>query len=68
LRDADLGGVWGWQWPQPIRHPDPVEPAHVVLHDATPEFPRPGRYDLVLLANGEEVARHGLEVRQLPAG
>jgi hypothetical protein len=51
LRDDDLERIWGWQWPGPIRHPDPLEPAHVILHNAAPAFPRPGRYDLVLLAN-----------------
>ncbi len=30
------------------------------------KFPRPGRYDLILLANGEELARHMLLVRVLP--
>jgi hypothetical protein len=64
LRDEDLETVWGWRWPEPIRHGNPLEPHHVILHDAVLKFPRPGRYDLVLLANGEDVAHHGLEVRQ----
>jgi hypothetical protein len=68
LRDDDLEVVWGWRWPEPIRHDDPLEPYHVILHGAVLEFPRPGRYDLVLLANGEEVARHGLQVVHRPAG
>jgi hypothetical protein len=68
LRDDDLEVVWSWQWPEPLRHQDPLEPHHVILHGAVLEFPRPGRYDLLLLADGEEVARHGLQVRQRPAG
>jgi hypothetical protein len=64
MRDEDLETVWGWRWPEPICHDNPLEPHHVILHEAVLEFSRPGRYDLVLLANGEDVAHHGREVRQ----
>jgi hypothetical protein len=67
-RDEDLEAVWKWQWPEPTRYEDPLYPRHVILHDAVLEFPRPGRYDLVLLANGEDVSHHGLEVVLRPAG
>lgn len=66
LRDEGLEAVWGWRWPEPIHHPDPLLPYHVILHDAVLEFPRPGRYQLVLLANGAEVAHHTLVVGQRP--
>jgi hypothetical protein len=66
LRDDELQAVWGWRWPQPIRHDNPLEPYHVILHDAIIQFPRPGRYDLVLLANGEDVSQLGLQVVHRP--
>jgi hypothetical protein len=67
LRDDELETVWGWRWPEPFRHDNPLEPHHVILHDVVLEFPRPGRYDLVLLANQEDVAHHCLEVIHRPA-
>jgi hypothetical protein len=36
------------------------------LHDVVVEYPRPGRYDLVLVANGEDLAHHALEVTAGP--
>jgi hypothetical protein len=62
LRDDELEQVWGWQWPEPLSHDNPLAPHHIILHDLVIEFPRPGRYDLVLLANGEEVSYRSLEV------
>jgi hypothetical protein len=59
-RDEELETVWGWRWPELICHGNPLEPHHVILHDLVLSFPRPGRYDLVLLANGEDVAHLGL--------
>jgi hypothetical protein len=38
----------------------------VTLYDAVLGFPRTGRYFLVLLANGEELARHALQVLPIP--
>lgn len=66
LRDAELDVVWGWRWPKPIEHNDPLEPHHVILHDLVIPFAGPGRYDLVLLANGQDVARVGLQVSHAP--
>jgi hypothetical protein len=68
LRDQDLATVWNWRWPQPFHHANPLEPRHVILHDVVVEFPRPGRYDLVLLANGEDITQHTLEVVHHPSG
>ena len=41
-------------------------PVAGLRQDAVPEFPAPGRYDLVLLANGEDLAHHALEVTHGP--
>jgi hypothetical protein len=67
LRDGDESPLWKWNWPEPIRLDDPLMPHRLVLYDARVEFPALGRYDLVLLANGAEVARHALFVNRPPA-
>jgi hypothetical protein len=66
LRDDEDQAVWGWQLPEPIRHDDPLLPHRISLHDVVVAFPRPGRYDLVLMANGEDLAHHALEVTAAP--
>src|SRR5580692_8908599 len=33
LRDEDIQTVWGCKWAGPIRHDNPLEPHHVILHD-----------------------------------
>jgi hypothetical protein len=62
LRNAEGEAVWRYQWPEPIRYADPLVPCMVALHDTTIPFPAPGRYDMVLMANGEDFAHHALEV------
>jgi hypothetical protein len=50
-----------------------VEQAHpllserLALSDIVINFPRPGRYNLVILANGDELAQHVLVARLPPA-
>jgi hypothetical protein len=63
LRDGDDQPQWAWDCPKPIRLDNPLVQHQFTLYDVVLEFPRPGRYDLVLLANGSEVARHALHVR-----
>jgi hypothetical protein len=62
LRDGEERPLWGWRAPRSIRLADPLAQQRVTLYDAVLGFPRPGRYFLVLLANGEELARHALQV------
>jgi hypothetical protein len=62
LRDCDDTQVWVWDCPKPIRLDDPLAQHRFTLYDAVLEFPEPGRYDLVMLANGAEVARHALHL------
>jgi hypothetical protein len=52
--------------PEPLRHNDPLLPHRISLHDVVVAFPQPGRYDLVLMANGEDLAHHALEVPAAP--
>jgi hypothetical protein len=69
LDDAD-DELWRWDWPQTIRLENPLVYHLLTLYDAVLELPEPGRYDLVLLANGSELARHALYARALanPSG
>jgi hypothetical protein len=64
LRDSEDQVQWAWGTPQPIRLENPLMREQFTLYDAVLPFPEPGRYDLVLLANGAELARHALHVRQ----
>jgi hypothetical protein len=66
LRNTAGEQVWRYQWPEPIRYTDPLVPCRVALHDVVIPFPAPGRYDLVLVANGEDLAHHALEVTPAP--
>src|SRR5262245_39331107 len=61
LRDSEEQVVWQWQAPTPLRHDEPLQSYRWTLYDAILEFPCPGRYDLVMLANGEDLARHVLQ-------
>jgi hypothetical protein len=62
LRDPDERVVWQWQCPKPIRLLSPLEPQQFTLYDAILQFAEPGRHNLLLLVNGEELARHGLQI------
>jgi len=66
LWDTEDCVLWEWQCPKPIRLLSPLVPHRFTLDDALLEFPRPGRYDLLLLANGEAVARHALQIAHPP--
>jgi hypothetical protein len=60
LLDGDDEVLWGWDCPQVIRLEGPLAQHRFTLYDAVMELPGPGRYDLVLFANGSELARHAL--------
>ena len=57
LRDPEGDSVWSWTPPKPLEHPDPLEPQQLLLHGLDIFVPRAGRYDLALLAGGEEIGR-----------
>ena len=60
LRDPEGETVWGWTAAAPFAHRDPLLPSEVAFNDLTLAVPRPGRYRLVLLLNGEEAAHRTL--------
>jgi hypothetical protein len=62
LRDGDDQVQWSWNAPKPILLESPLVRHQFTLYDIVLQFPEPGRYDLLLLANGTEVARHVLHV------
>jgi hypothetical protein len=62
LHDTEDRLLWEWLSPEPITLATPLEQHEFTLYDAILEFPEPGRYDLLLLANGEELSRHALHV------
>src|SRR5687767_4025552 len=62
LRD-DEGYVAGeYPAPQSMRHNDPLIPHTICWQDIAMKFPRAGRFDVVVMANGEDVAHHFVDV------
>ena len=67
LQNADDQVLWSWDCPEPICLDNPLAQHRFTLHDAIMEFPEPGRYALVMVANGAELARHALQACALPS-
>jgi hypothetical protein len=65
MRDAEDNVVWSWPLPEPFQLLDPLSPHQIALQDIVLEFAAPGRFDLVLRANDEDLAHHALNVREL---
>jgi hypothetical protein len=62
LQDAEgrtLGEIEG---PEPVLMDDPVSYYQAFWRDIGLPFPQPGKYDLVLMGNGEELSRHALNL------
>jgi hypothetical protein len=58
LEDPEGRLVWGWDLPNPVEEANPLLSHRIALYDLVVEFPRPGRYNLLILANGDELAQH----------
>jgi hypothetical protein len=65
LRDAEGTPVWAGRWSDPLEYCDPLKSQQLAVNNTVIAFPAPGRFDLVLLANGEDLAHHGLAVSHL---
>jgi hypothetical protein len=65
LRDMEEQVVWAQDYAQPFEA-KPLRLTCVAFRRVVLSFPRLGKYDLVLLVNAEEVARHPLWVSSLP--
>jgi hypothetical protein len=59
LQLQDLEGNVLWREVPPTAWPmnDPLQAFDLILHNLEVEFPAAGKYDMVLLANGEEIIR-----------
>ncbi len=57
LRDASGDEVWHWSAADPFTHTDPLLPHEVVFQDLQITVPKPGRYTLVMLLNGDDAAQ-----------
>jgi hypothetical protein len=66
--DADDRVLWRCNLPNPVEQRDPLLPHRLLLYDLKAPFQRPGRYHLVILANGDAVAHHALWARQSGEG
>jgi hypothetical protein len=60
LRDSSDVIPWRWDLPKPLDLPDPLQQLQLGLYDLAIEIPKPGRYDLLLLANGEQMAQQSM--------
>jgi hypothetical protein len=62
LRDAEDRPVWTQNYDRPFTATDPLRVASLAFFDVPLCIPALGHYDLVLLADGEEVTRRGVSV------
>ncbi len=62
LRDQDGGKVGECPGPDNVHPSDPLAPCQICWRNLGLYFPRPGRYDLILLANDEDLAHYALDV------
>jgi hypothetical protein len=60
LRGPDGEPVWQWTPDDLLDHEDPLTPQQLIFHDLVIHVPRAGRYELALLAGGEEIGRQPL--------
>lgn len=52
--------MWSWQPADPLIHTDPLTPQQLAFHELIVSVQKPGRYEMALLAGGEEVGRQPL--------
>ena len=60
LVDDDGDTVWTAPGGPTLVNLEPLKPHRVVLYDVPIVIPRPGRYDLTLVGNGEALATHAI--------
>ena len=60
LRDSGDMVVSKWDLPVSIDLPDPLRPRQIGLYDFPLEINQPGKYEMVLLANGEQTAQQSI--------
>jgi hypothetical protein len=60
LRAAAGDVVWRWRPVDPLHQPDPLVPTQVAFSEVRVLVDQPGRYDMVLLAAGDDIASQPL--------
>jgi len=69
LEDSKGDILWGVRADPPIKHDDPLMPHRFAFRDLSIRIAAPGRYDLLLMTEGMEIARHVLwVVEEAPPG
>ena len=64
LVDEDGDVVWRTAEDALVEESDPLSPHRVTIPQVVVRFPREGRFDLVMTANGEALAHHALWARR----
>jgi hypothetical protein len=62
LRDDDGELIGECPGPEAFEQTDPLAPRQIAWRDVGLFFPRPGRYDLVLLVNEDDLTHHAFDV------
>jgi hypothetical protein len=60
LRSTEGDEPWRWDPPKPLQHSNPLILNQVTFHDLLLVVPAVGRYDLILVAGGQEIASQPL--------
>jgi hypothetical protein len=69
LEDSQGDTLWDVRADPPVKHDDPLMPHRFAFRDLSINIAAPGRYDLLLMTEGMEIARHPLwVVAEEPAG
>jgi Family of unknown function (DUF6941) len=66
MRDADGKTTGRIEFNEPLAYDNPLMVYRIVLHELILEFPKPGRYDLVMRANDEDMAHQVINVTLRP--
>jgi hypothetical protein len=62
LEDSHGDILWDVRADPPVKHDDPLMPHRFAFRDLSIKIAAPGRYDLLLITAGTEIARHPLWV------
>jgi hypothetical protein len=60
LEDSQGEVLWAVRADPPVKHEDPLMPHRFAFRDLSVRFTAPGRYDLLLVSEEIEIARHPL--------
>jgi hypothetical protein len=61
LNDSAGHTPWKWELPGLLSLPDPLKMRQIALYDCVMTIAEPGRYELALLANGDQIAQQSID-------